>query len=99
MVRRAYSGAFQDGDHNGSLFDAAQSAAILGERGPRALDLTRATPPAQLADKFKDLAKAGRANRMPFRLEAAGGIEGDASTEAGLPALRGWTAIAEIEEA
>ena len=98
MGRRAGLSALQNGDRDSGLFDAAQSAAILGERGPSSLDLTRSALPAQLAHEFEDLAEASRADRMSFRLKAAGGIEGYAPAEAGLPTLRCWTAIAEIEK-
>ena len=63
MGRRAGLSALQNGDRDGGLFDAAQSAAILGERGPSSLDLTRSALPAQLAHEFEDLAEASRADR------------------------------------
>src|SRR5258708_18528475 len=98
MGRRAGLSALQNGDRYGGLFDAAQSAAVLGERGPSSLDLTRSALPAQLAHEFEDLAEASRADRMSFRLKAAGGIEGYPPPEAGLPTLPCLTPIAEIEK-
>src|SRR5258708_25059727 len=91
MGRRAGLSALQNGDRYGGLFDAAQSAAVLGERGPSSLDLTRSALPAQLAHEFDDLAEASRVDRMSFRLKAAGGLEGYAPADARPPALPCWT--------
>jgi hypothetical protein len=60
----------QDGDAGHRLFDAVQSAAVLRDRQPRAVDLAGTGLMAQLRDKFVDLCETGGADRMPFGLMA-----------------------------
>ena len=49
------SGAFENGDRDRRLFDAAQSAAVLGERDPRILDLAGAGLAAELSNELEYL--------------------------------------------
>ena len=52
MVR---SGAFENGDRDSRLFDAAQAAAVLGQRDFGVLDLTRAGLAPQLPNELEHL--------------------------------------------
>ncbi len=53
-----------------------QSAAIFGDRDPRAVDLAGPGLMTQLRDKFVDLREAGGADRMPFDPSPPDGLTG-----------------------
>src|SRR5215470_1511229 len=54
----------------------------VNEPGPRTLDLPRARGAAQLGHDLGDLRRAGRADRMALRLEAAGRIDRNLAAQA-----------------
>ena len=62
------SGAFENGDRDRRLFDAAQAAAVLGQRDFGVGDLARAGLTAELSDEFEHLPEPGRADRVTFRI-------------------------------
>src|SRR4030095_7879668 len=71
----------------------------MGEPGLGAVDLARAGLAADLRDDLGDLRRAGCADRMPLRLQAAGGVDGNLAAEARATRLGRPAAGARLEEA
>src|SRR5512134_1221903 len=67
----------QDVTRDGCLLHALQAAAVLLDGMARARDLACAGLAAQLSHQFEELADAGGAERMAFRLQAAGRVDRD----------------------
>src|SRR5688572_14336807 len=74
------------------------AAERVRQTSPRALDLSAAGLAAELRDDLADLGGSGGADRMPFRLQTAGGIHRHLAAEAGPALLRREPAGARLEE-
>ena len=75
-----------------------EASAILRDSKARILDLPRASLTAQLHHKFTDLPKASCTDRMPFRFQSTGWIDGNATSQSRLAPLRDEPALSEIAE-
>src|SRR5665647_2672960 len=89
----------QYGDAGYRFLDAVQSAAVLGDRDPRAIDLARTRLVTQLRDEFVDLGEAGGADRVPLRFQPAGWIDRNSAANRGLAAFADEAAVTESAQA
>src|SRR5262249_35627764 len=67
--------------------DRARAAEVVREPDARPVDLTLAGAPAQLGRELVGHPDAGRADRMPVRLQPTGGIDGLLASERGAAVL------------
>ena len=62
------SGTFKNGDRDRRLLNAAQAAAVLGQRDFGVGNLARAGLTAELSDEFEHLPEPGRPDWVTFRI-------------------------------